>query len=441
MSYFAHSDEPPEWAARIPDGWDSKWLKWSIGLFTKRPTVKEREALPYISNEYIMSWTGKLLVEEPSPADSDSRMFQKGDVLFNKLRPYLAKVYHAEFNGVSSSELLCLRPSDAVDPRYLFYALISKGFIDSVDAETFGTKMPRADWEIIGHQPLPLPSLDLQRRIARFLDEKTARIDALIEKKRELLDRLAEKRHALITRAVTKGLNPDACMKPSDIHTQGTNRRAAEGAGRMTLLPSPQGWPSKRLKYLATYNDEVLAENTDEDKEIDYVEISGVSLSRGVEEVERMTFGESPSRARRKVQDGDILISTVRTYLRAIATVDKPGPGPGLIASTGFCVVRPKNDVDSGFLGWAAKSEPFISAVVARSVGVSYPAINASELVTIDVPVPPLDTQRRIAQFLDKKTMLIDGVVERILGSVEHLMEYRSALITTAVKGQLAEQC
>ena len=64
---------------------------------------------------------------------------------------------------------------------------------------------------------MPLPPLDTQRRIARFLDEKTARIDGLIEKKRMLLDRLAEKRQALITRAVTKGLNPDAPMKPSGI--------------------------------------------------------------------------------------------------------------------------------------------------------------------------------------------------------------------------------
>ena len=114
-----------------------------------------------------------------------------------------------------------MRPSHAVEPRFLFYLLVSKGFIDTITAETFGAKMPRADWEIVGHQPLPRPPLDTQRRIARFLDEKTVRIDGLIEKKRELVDRLAEKRQALITRAVTKGLNPDAPMKPSGIEWLG----------------------------------------------------------------------------------------------------------------------------------------------------------------------------------------------------------------------------
>ena len=108
----------------------------------------------------------------------------------------------------------------------------------------------------------------------------------------------------------------------------------------MTELALPSDWSSKRLKYLSTYNDEVLAESTDEEKEIDYVEISGVSLSRGIEEIERMSFGQAPSRARRKVRTGDILISTVRTYLRAIARVDQASPD--LVASTGFCVVRPE---------------------------------------------------------------------------------------------------
>jgi type I restriction enzyme, S subunit len=72
----------------------------------------------------------------------------------------------------------------------------------------------------------------------------------------------------------------------------------------------PPGWTSKRLKYVASYNDEVLPESTDELTEINYVEISGVSLAGGVEEINRMTFFGAPSRARRKVRSGDILIST-----------------------------------------------------------------------------------------------------------------------------------
>ena len=199
----------------------------------------------------------------------------------------------------------------------------------------------------------------------------------------------------------------------------------------MTKIALPPSWVSKRLKYLATHNNEVLAESTDEEKEIDYIEISGVSLSHGIEEITRIAFGKAPSRARRKVRSSDILISTVRTYLRAIATVDEASPD--LIASTGFCVVRPNHDVDSGFVGWAVKSESFVSEIVARSIGVSYPAINASELVTIDMPLPPLDTQRRIAQFLDEKTARIDTLIEKKRELLDRLAEKRQALITRAV--------
>ena len=193
----------------------------------------------------------------------------------------------------------------------------------------------------------------------------------------------------------------------------------------------PEDWTSKRLKYMATYNDEALPESTAELLEIDYVEISGVSLTGGIEEINRMRFHEAPSRARRKVRSGDILISTVRTYLRAIASIeDAPD---NLIASTGFCVVRPSEEVDSGFLGWAVKSELFISEVVAQSVGISYPAINASKLVTIEVPLPPLDTQQRIAQFLDDKTARIDALIEKKRALLDRLAEKRQALITRAV--------
>lgn len=211
-----------------------------MSLSSDRPTEDEIERLPYIANEDIASWTGKLVNPDPKPVDADSRRFHRDDVLFNKLRPYLAKVYHADFDGLSSGELLCLRPSFDVWPRYLFYVVSSKAFIDAVDAETFGSKMPRADWDIVGDQPLPLPPLETQKRIAGFLDEKTAQIDGLIAKKQALLEHLAEKRQAIVTQAVTKGLNRAAPMKDSGVEWLG---------------PIPAHWEIKRLSFVSTIID------------------------------------------------------------------------------------------------------------------------------------------------------------------------------------------
>ena len=124
--------------------------------------------------------------------------------------------------GFGTTELHVVRPGPNIDPRYLFYVSIADDFRKFGESEMYGAGgQKRIDESFIKDWMAPLPSLDTQRRIARFLDEKTARIDGLIEKKRELLDRLAEKRQGLITRAVTKGLNPDAPMKPSGIEWLG----------------------------------------------------------------------------------------------------------------------------------------------------------------------------------------------------------------------------
>lgn len=190
-------------------------------------------------------------------------------------------------------------------------------------------------------------------------------------------------------------------------------------------------WPKRRLKFCATYNDEVLPENTDDFASIEYIEISDVSLVDGIQNTSLIEFHEAPSRARRKVRSGDVLISTVRTYLKAIASVEKAPDN--LIASTGFCVIRPSQNLYPSFAGWVVKSGEFVGEVVSRSVGVSYPAINASQLVDIEIPLPPLPTQQRIAAFLDEKTARIDALIAKKQALLERLAEKRQALITQAV--------
>ncbi len=193
----------------------------------------------------------------------------------------------------------------------------------------------------------------------------------------------------------------------------------------------PEGWEVKRLKHLSSVNDEVLAETTDPDYEIRYVDISNVDAVLGIEHKESMTFGNAPSRARRSVKHGDIIISTVRSYLRAITPIDNPESN--LIVSTGFAVIRPKNEFESQFAFHALRAAYFVDTVVANSVGVSYPAINASELVTFYIALPPKSEQRAIAAFLDRETARIDKLIEKKERKIELLHEKRSALISHAV--------
>ena len=146
-----------------------------------------------------------------------------------------------------------------------------------------------------------------------------------------------------------------------------------------------------------------------------------------------MRFGVAPSRARRLVSDGDTIVSTVRTYLRAVWPIN--GNTDDLVVSTGFAVVTPTG-VDPRYFSWWVLSDVFIEEVVARSVGVSYPAINASELGSLGVRVPPLAEQRAIADYLDTETSRIDTLITKKRRLIELLEQRLVALATRLVTGE-----
>lgn len=193
----------------------------------------------------------------------------------------------------------------------------------------------------------------------------------------------------------------------------------------------PRHWDSKPLKYLCTYNDEVLPETTAKDAEIQYIDIGSVSAVNGISKIETMIFKDAPSRARRIVRDGDVIVSTVRTYLEAIAPINNPPEN--LIVSTGFAVIRPNQYLYKSFASYCLRAKGFIEEVVARSVGVSYPAINSSDLVNIAIPSIEYAEQVKIANFLDHETTKIDHLIEKQQQLIELLKEKRQAVISHAV--------
>lgn len=192
----------------------------------------------------------------------------------------------------------------------------------------------------------------------------------------------------------------------------------------------PAGWRIAPIKVISSFNDEVLPELTDPEYKFHYVEISDVSHTHGITFGEPITFADAASRARRVVREGDVLVSTVRTYLRAIAGA-RSIPS-NTIASTGFAVLRPKN-CDAQFLAYALLGEHSIGEIIARSVGVSYPAINATDLVKVKLPVPGQDEQHAIAEYLDRETDEIDAFIADQEELITLLAERRTATITQAV--------
>ncbi len=195
----------------------------------------------------------------------------------------------------------------------------------------------------------------------------------------------------------------------------------------------PLKWPSKPLKYLVSIDSRKLPENTRPEEVLRYIDIGAVNALGEIQEIEVTLFENAPSRARRLPVRGDSIISTVRTYLRAIAYIGNTEGEGRLVCSTGFAVLSPAKFVHPKFLYYCVRSSGLIEELVARSTGVSYPAISPSGFSALPLPLPPFQLQRVIADFLDRKTAAIDELIRKKERLIELLAEKRQALITQAV--------
>ncbi|MDP3042132.1 MAG: restriction endonuclease subunit S [Candidatus Omnitrophota bacterium] len=196
-------DSGIEWLGKMPKHWQMKRLKYLVSL-VNQPIEEVNGAELRIDLENLESWTGKTIELESQDQNNEGmKSFAPGDVLFNKLRPYLAKVYRAKNCGVCGGELLVLRPTTLIDPDFLFCRVLSSAFINVVDGSTYGSKMPRASWDFIGNLIVPFPSKPEQIKIAEYLHQTLQRMDIILQKLGSEIEYLREYRTALISEVVT----------------------------------------------------------------------------------------------------------------------------------------------------------------------------------------------------------------------------------------------
>ncbi len=192
-------DSGIEWIGEIPQGWELRRLKTTLNLRNEKVEYNNEK---YIGLENIISGSGQYCLSEEFVVDGVSNRFYSGDILFGKLRPYLAKATIVEFEGVCSSEFLVMSNYRG-DNRFLLYILLSYWFIDIVNSSTYGTKMPRASWNFIGNMQIAFPNFQEQQQIANYLDKKCAQIDKIIADKELMIEKLIEYKKSLIYECVT----------------------------------------------------------------------------------------------------------------------------------------------------------------------------------------------------------------------------------------------
>lgn len=195
----------------------------------------------------------------------------------------------------------------------------------------------------------------------------------------------------------------------------------------------PKDWETRKLKYDVISNESVLSEQTDPYFSFLYVDIGSVENGKGIVSFKPMNFIDAPSRARRVVFPSDVIVSTVRTYLKATAQI--PACNRPVIVSTGFSVLKPNKSgkMTSGFLKYLVQCQGFVNRIEAYSNGVAYPSITNTELINTPIPLPSISKQILITDYLDHKCSQIDSLVSNIEAQIAKLDEYRKALITQAV--------
>ena len=383
----------------------------------------------YVGLENVESRTGRLLNTPAADNGSVTTMvrptsltnaFEPGDVLFGKLRPYLGKAWIADFPGQCSTEFLVMRPV-GIEARFLLYICLWSGFVDTVDALTFGSKMPRAEWTSIGNVLVPLPDRAKQRAISDYLDRETTRLDALVVEKERLLDLLAERRRALITRAVTRGLDPAAHVRDS-----GTPR----------LGESPAHWTRCHLKRVLESLDYGVSTPVGTSGNIAVLRMG--DIQDGYLNYSRVGFAENVDDAL-LLQPGDLLFNRTNSLYQIGKVALFRGNCDYPVSFASYLVrFRCHRSVLPEFLNWLLNSTSTVAWMRAEALpAIGQVNLNPNRLGYLPVALPTLVEQEHIVSFLETEIRRLDTVRSAAVRTIAILKERRSALIAAAVTGQI----
>ena len=421
--YLSYKSSEVEWIGDVPAHWDVVRLKGHVANVTDQTNERDPDEI-YIALEHVESWTGKFSdAGDDVSFDSQVKRFQAGDVLFGKLRPYLAKVTSPGRKGVCVSEFLVLRCLGYnLIPSYLEYFLRSKPIIDVIDSSTFGAKMPRADWNFIGSMRQPLPPLPEQTAIVRYLDHTTERIRRYVSSRERLIELLEEYRQAIIHHAVTHGLDPDVRLKPSGVEWLGD-------------VPAHWGVAAVKRHYSIQLGKMLQnGPNVPTDIAVPYLKAQHVQWF-SVRTTDAPTMWASPHEIEQfGIRAGDLLVCEGGEGGRCSLVEEVP---PGYIIQNALHRVRSSGNCRNDYLQYVMSSISKTGWFDAINNKATIAHFTAEKFGSLMIPVPPFPEQVAIVRYLDKATADIDTSIDRARREIELLSEYRTRLIADVVTGQV----
>jgi len=421
--YMQYKDSGLPWVGEIPAHWQTRRNRFLFREVDRR-SAQGKETHLSMSQVYGLVPSEKVSRKSlQSENYAGGKLVAQDDLVLNRLKAHLGVFARAKESGVVSPDYTVLRPIGDISVKYCESLFKAPIYVGEFRRRTKG--IVEGFWRLYTDDfynvTALLPPREEQDQIVAYLRAQDAHIARFIKAKRELIKLLTEQKLRIIDHAVTRGLDPNVRLKPSGI----------EWLGEV-----PEHWEVKPLKRWVRINARTLSEKTDPDFEFRYVDIGSVKTGRLVKELEHIRFEAAPSRARRVLRRGDTIISTVRTYLRAIWYVDEDADD--LIASTGFAVLTPGKGVEPEYLGYVIQSSSFVNRVTANSIGIAYPAIAETVLGRFLVALPStVDEQQSIVAHIKSESTPLDDAITRAEEEIKLIREYRDRLIADVVTGQI----
>lgn len=444
MSRHRFQNDVVSFFAALPSGWREERIHDVAELRTSNVDKKSEEGeKPVRLCNYVDVYkndkvTMALDFMEATATEGQIERFalRVGDVVITKDSETPDDIGVPALIAETAPDLVCgyhltiLRPNENdVAGGYLFYAVASRLSAYQFYLAANGVTRFGLTYQGTKNLRIALPLVPEQQQIAAFLDWKTEQIDALIGKKKELLEKLKEKRIAVITQAVTQGLNPAAPLRDSGIPWLGQ---------------LPQHWEVKRLRFLVETIDQGWSPRASnvaaEGDELGVLKLSAVSRGRFVPEENKMLEEVPENQTIQTPRKHDLLVTRANTpelvgdacavqqdYLQLII--------PDLI----YRLTVDLSQSDEGFVSYFLLSKLGRAQIEADARGSSGSMVKLGQghLKNFQIPVPPLEEQKSIRNYIDEKMRRIDGLMGKITEAIDRLTEYRAGLITAATTGKI----
>ena len=410
---YKETDLP--WLGPLPKHWQVRRMKSAVENAIEQ-TDKMGSDDVYVALEHVESWTGETRPQRGTNLFSGQvKRFRANDVLFGKLRPYLAKAARLPVKGVCAGEFFVLRVRNAsLLPPYLELLVRAKHTIDVINSSTFGAKMPRADWQFVGNLPIAIPPPEEQAAMVRFLDYANGRLERAIRAKRKVIALLHEQKQAIIHRAVTRGLDPTVTLKPSGIPWLGD---------------IPKHWEVLRSKYIYREVDNRSA--TGEETHLSMSQRYGLIPSSQIEE--KRLVSESYAGAK-LCERGDLVLNRLKAHLGVFALASERG-----LVSPDYTVFRPARQLEARYFEAVYRTPACRVELRQRAKGIvqGFWRLYTDDFYDIRLPIPPLDEQKRIMTHLDAELSGLNTAMSRLEREIALLREYRTRLVADVVTGKL----